>query len=46
MKQHHILTVVGILGSAAWFSVCDKFFPCYLHAGFLMLDLQSQVDSA
>jgi len=26
MKPHHILTVIGIIGAAAWFTVCDKFF--------------------
>lgn len=26
MKPHHILTVIGIIGAAAWFTVCDKYF--------------------
>jgi hypothetical protein len=26
MKLHKILTVIGIIGAAAWFTLCDKFF--------------------
>lgn len=26
MRKHQILTVIGIIASAAWFTICDKFF--------------------
>lgn len=26
MKRHNILTGLGIIGAAAWFTLCDKFF--------------------
>ena len=26
MRKHQILTVIGIIGAAAWFTICDKFF--------------------
>lgn len=34
MKPHQILTVLGILGSAAWFTLCDKFF--HINTGILL----------
>ncbi len=26
MKLHNILTAIGVIGAAAWFTLCDKFF--------------------
>jgi len=26
MRKHQILTAIGIIASAAWFTICDKFF--------------------
>jgi hypothetical protein len=26
MRKHQIITVIGIIGAAAWFTLCDKFF--------------------